>query len=162
MAKEKNLLVERWSAVVAALADGDNGQVLRAVQSWIAEWDRRFWASDFSGFEEIYAPDFRGESRVPMAGDQGVDGPGGFAGLREEVNDVFSRFWFDIREVRHGDDGYFGGLGRMRARGRYSGLVVQAPWAVVWRAEGSMLVEATVHMGHRRALQQIESAGARA
>jgi hypothetical protein len=154
-----NELVRRWRVVAATLVEGSDAEATSAVRNWIEEWDRRFWASDFSGFEEIYATDFRGRSRVPMVGNPGVDGPEGFPALREELSDVASRFWFDIAEVRRGGDGYFGGLGRMRARGRYSGLLMQAPWGVVWRARDSMLVEATAYMGHRHALQHLESAG---
>jgi hypothetical protein len=155
-----NELVRRWEAVAAALQRGDEDACLPAVQSWIEEWDRRFWSSDFSGFERIYAPDFVGHTRIALIGTSSIHGPQGFVKLREEVSEAASRFWFDVREVRLGLEGAFAGIGRLKARGRYSGLVLQAPLAVVWRARDGMLVEATAYLNPRRALRELEAGAA--
>ena len=154
-----NELVKRWRVVVRVLTEGTDAECTAAVRDWIEEWDRRFWARDFSGFEEIYASRFHGETRMPMVGDHSVDGPDGFRGLREDLADVASRFWFDVREVRRGKDGRFLGLGRMRARGRYSGMLMQTPWAVLWRVEDGRLVEALAYLRPRQATRELDSAG---
>ena len=155
-----NDLVRRWEAVATALDRGDEDALLGAVRDWIEEWDRRFWATDFSGFERIYAPDFVGRSRVPLINTSGIEGPQGFAKIREEMAEATSRFWFDVHEVRLGPDGRFAGVGRLRARGRYSGMVLQTPFGVVWRARDGMLVEATAYLGTRRTLREFDAVAA--
>ncbi len=147
-----NELVRRWEAVSAALERGDEDACLGAVRDWIEEWDRRFWDEDFSGFDRIYAPDFVGRSRVPIISTADLEGPQGFVKVREEMAEATSRFWFDVHEVRIGPDGTFAGIGRFRARGRYSGMVLQAPFGVVWRARDGMLIEATAFLGTRRTI----------
>lgn len=151
-----NELVRRWEEAAEALENGSDEACLRSVRRWIEEWDRRFWESDFSGFDQIYARDFVGRSRVGMIGTADVRGPKGFERLRTDIAEAASRFWFDIRDVRRGSDGRFAGLGRLRARGRYSGLLLQSPWSVVWRMRDRKLVEATAYLGHRRALSDLE------
>jgi hypothetical protein len=79
--------------------------------------------------------------------------------MREEVSEAASRFWFEVREVRLGPEGGFAGIGRLKARGRYSGLVLQAPLAVVWRVRDGMLVEAAAYLNPRRALRELEAVG---
>jgi hypothetical protein len=155
-----NELVRRWEAVSAALERRDEDACLDAVRAWIEEWDRRFWAGDFSGFDRIYAPDFVGRSRVPIISSSDIEGPQGFMKVREEMAEATSRFWFDVREVRLGPDGTFAGIGRFRARGRYSGMVLQAPFGVVWRARDGMLVEATAYLGNRRPLREFDAVAA--
>jgi hypothetical protein len=59
--------------------------------------------------------------------------------------------------VRLGPEGSFAGTGRLKARGRYSGLVLQSPWAVLWRARNGMLVEATAYLNPRRALRDLDT-----
>jgi len=152
-----NELVRRWEAVAAALDSDDKDARLRTVQSWIEEWDGRFWSSDFSGFERIYASDFVGHTRIPMIGTSSIHGPQGFVKMREEVSEAASRFWFDVREVRLGPEGRFAGIGRLKARGRYSGLMLQAPLAVVWRVRDGMLVEAAAYLNPRRAVRELEA-----
>ena len=153
-----NELVRRWEAVAAALESGDADACLQAVHNWIEEWDRRFWSSDFSGFERIYAPDFVGHTRIAIIGTSAIHGPQGFMKLREEVSEAASRFWFEVREVRLGPEGTFAGVGRLKARGRYSGLVLKAPLAVVWRVRDGWLVEAAAYLNPRRALRELEAA----
>lgn len=144
-------LLSRWRSFLTALRTGDDEIALAGLQAWITEWDRCFWDADFSAFGEIYAQGFRGHNRSLMPGLVEIEGPEGFLAVRREAADAASRFWFDIQEFARGDEGAFAGLGRMRARGRYTGLVLQAPWAVVWRLEGDRLVEATTFSSHRKA-----------
>jgi len=155
-----NELVRRWEAVAAALERGAEDACSAAVRSWIEEWDRRFWDSDFSGFERIYSADFVGRNRIGLIGPPAVHGPQGFAKLREDMSEAASRFWFDVREVRLGGGEAFAGIGRFKARGRYTGLVLQAPMAVLWRVRDGMLVEATAYLNPRRALRELEAVAA--
>ena len=144
-------LERRWHAFLERFRAGDDARSLPALQQWIEEWDRCFWAADFGAFDAIYAPDFRAVNHMRFPTLDDVRGPQGFQRLREEVAEAASHFRFDIREIQRGCGGRFAGLGRFRARGRYTGLVLQAPFAVVWTLRGDRIVLADAFMSHRDA-----------
>lgn len=146
-------LEARWRAFLEAFRGGDAESCLPALQRWIEEWDRCFWAADFTAFAAIYDPEFRSlnRARLPIGFD--VQGPAGFQRLRSEAADVASRFWFDVQACHRWSDDHFAGLGRFRARGRYTRLLLQAPLAVVWTLRGDRILQAEAYMSHREALR---------
>ena len=152
-------LERRWHAFVEPFRAGDDAGSLLALQQWIEEWDRCFWAADFSAFPAIYDPEFRtvSRARLPVGFDSAtqVRGPAGFEALRADAIDAASRFWFDIQEFVRGSPDRFAGLGRFRARGRYTGLVLAIPFAVVWTLRGDKIVLAEAFMSHRHATASV-------
>jgi ketosteroid isomerase-like protein len=53
----------------------------------------------------------------------------------------------------------FVGLGRMRARGRYTGIVFRFPTAVLWTYREGRIVRVEPYLSQRRALAALSSGG---
>ena len=151
-------LERRWHSFLEPFRAGDDAGALHALQRWIEEWDRCFWAADFTAFPAIYDPDFRSvnRARVPLPFE--VHGPAGFEALRADAALAASRFWFDIQEFRRGSPDRFAGAGRFRARGRYTGMVLQTPFAVIWTLRGDRIVRAEAFLSHREATKLLQRA----
>jgi hypothetical protein len=148
--------VHAWDEFADAFERRDHPAGLAALQRWIVAWDRCFWANEIDVFSHVYVPDVVVVSHLPFPGFSGFRGIEGFARGRAEVADVASNFRFDVTElVWRGTR--FAGLGRMRARGRYTGLVLRFPNAVVWTYAARKINRIEIFASHRRARRLVHN-----
>ncbi len=153
MEARQHPLVALWEAFVAAFERRDDGACLVALREWILEWDRCFWERDFSAFGSIYSEDVEIRNSLGIVGVQSERGVAGFQRMRDDLSDVLAgRFRFDIEGFRRrGDDGFVG-LGTVRAKGRYTGLVLRHELAIFWTLRGRRISRAEGFISHDRAL----------
>ena len=146
-------LRQAWDQLVDAYEQGcADSDCLSLVRAWIEAWDNAFWANDFSAFPHIYSEDVEVENHTIVPFINGWRGIEGFRRVREDASDVASRFSFDIRSFRRAPKGRFVGTGRIRARGRYSSIVVQAPLSVVWTTRDRKVSRVEAYTSARKAL----------
>ena len=148
--------VGAWDRFADAFERQDHRAGLVALQDWIHAWDECFWARRLEVFAHVYVPEVVVVSHLPFPGFSGFEGIEGFARGRDEIADVASNFRFDVTElVWRGTR--FAGLGRMRARGRYTGLVLRFPNAVVWTYDDRKITRIEIFASHRRARRLVHN-----
>jgi ketosteroid isomerase-like protein len=144
-----------WSDFVSARERGDTAEALRAIREFIRVWDEAFWSNDFSSFHSVYTDDvvLANSSRVAsLIGSQERIGVDGFRRLRDDMADAFRFFRFYIDEVRRPRGDRVLALGHIRARGRYTGLVLRTQFAALWTLRGEKICRADGFSSHRKAL----------
>jgi ketosteroid isomerase-like protein len=143
-----------WGRFCAAFEAGDDEDSLGALQAWIIAWDECVQAGETGAFEVAYHEDVEAVAHLRLPGMR--DTPN-LESLRRELHDlpdIASRFRFDVVEFeRHGD--LFMGSGRFRARGRYSGLVMRFPLAVVWTYRDGRISRVEAYGTRRRARSEL-------
>jgi hypothetical protein len=114
-------------------------------------WDECFWQGDFSAFPTIYTPDVRVENHLGVIGVSGFVGPEGFERLHEDMIEVIaSRFRFEVERYERAPAGFVGS-GYIRARGRYSGILLRRRMAIAWSLEGRRISRALGYLDHESA-----------
>ena len=120
----------------------------------LAEEFERAWGRFCVAFEVAYHEDVKAIAHLRLPGMR--DTPN-LEALRRELHDlpdIASRFRFEVLEFeRHGDR--FMGSGRFRARGRYSGLVMRFPLAVVWTYRDGRISGVEAYGTRRRARAEL-------
>jgi ketosteroid isomerase-like protein len=140
-----------WIEFVRAHQAGDDAAALPALASWIEAWDECFWKRDFSAFEVAYWPDVEIVNRTRLFGVRERNGIEGLRALRDDVPDVVSNFRFEITGMRRAGDRVIG-LGRFRARARYTGILIRLPLAVAWTIRDGRISRIEPFTSRRRAL----------
>jgi ketosteroid isomerase-like protein len=143
-----------WEAFTRAYEKGDDERALSALQAWISAWDECFWAADFSAFDAAYEPEVEIHNSTRVFGLRNYHGIEGFRRLREDAADVFSNFRFEVTGMRRAGNRVVG-LGRFRARGRYTGLVMRVPVAVVWTLDAGRISRVEPYTSRRGALRAV-------
>jgi hypothetical protein len=142
---------QHWADFIRAREAQDEDAALGALKSWIEAWDECFWQRDFSAFEAAYWPNVEIVNRTRVFGLRERNGIQGLRLLREQAPDFVSNFRLEITAMRQDRDQVVG-LGRFRARARYTGLLLRVPVAVVWTLQESRISRIEAFTSHRRAL----------
>jgi hypothetical protein len=145
----KDDFVRAWDAFREAFERRDRHAALRSLQSWIGAWDECFWRSELEVFAHAYSPDVVVVAHLPFPGMRDYRGLDGFRKIREDVSDTVSNFRFEVTALEWSDRRFLG-LGRIRARGRLSGLLLRLPLAVLWSYEGGKISRIEAFVSHRR------------
>jgi ketosteroid isomerase-like protein len=148
--------VGAWRRFASAFDARDDDAALAALKAWIDAWDRCFWASDFDAFGVAYWPDVEMVNRSRLPGGFDFSGIEGFRRVREDIADVLSNFRFEITGMRRSGN-RFVGLGRMRTRGRYTGIVFRFPAAVLWTYRDGRIARIEPYLSQRGALAALSS-----
>ena len=146
-----------WRSFAQAFEAEDNEGALEALRRWIDSWDRCFWASDFTAFPIAYWPDVEIINRTRIPGVPKLKGIDGFRQLRGDAADVMSNFRFEVTRFHRAGE-RFVGVGRIQARGRYSGLLIRLPLAVMWTYRDGRIAQVEAYTSRRKALAALGGA----
>jgi ketosteroid isomerase-like protein len=150
---DEHPLLDAWHAFVAAYERGDERACLPALQEWIRRWDECFWQGDLSAFPDIYTPGVRVENHMGIVGVTSFNGVEGFHRLREDMVDVIAaRFRFDVQRYDRSPRGFVGS-GVLRARGRYTGILLRRQMAIAWALEEGRISSARGYLDHGAAMR---------
>src|SRR5687768_4534 len=139
-----------WAEFQSAFESGDGARGLTALRNWISAWDRCVEARDTAAFSVAYHDDLEVEHRLPFPGLSVPQGLEEFRRALEELPAVASRFMFDVRHYERRGDRFLGS-GVFRASGRYSGILMRLPLAVVWTYRGGKISRMRAFVSRRRA-----------
>jgi hypothetical protein len=143
-----------WQGFVEAYSRQEHAAALGALGRWIEAWDECFWDRDFSPFSVAYWPDVEIVNRTRFFGVREHQGIEGFAGIRDEAAEVMSNFRFEVTGLRPAGS-RFVGLGRIRARSRYAGIILRFPIAIVWTLRDGKIERIEAFTSQRRALASV-------
>lgn len=143
-----------WARFRAAFQSNDDEASLAALQEWIIAWDDCVQAEETEAFGVAYHDDVETYNRVPLPGARDTRGLEAFRAQLHEVPDIASHFRFEIAEFERSGDRFMG-AGRFRARGRYSGIVMRFPLAVVWDYDNGRIRRAQAFATRRRARAEL-------
>jgi hypothetical protein len=153
-AEEQHPFARTWKAFLGAYRAGDDANALVALKAWEVVWDETFLAGDFSGHGAVYTQDVEIHNHTRFFGFptyRGIDD--GFRKWRDDSLDVASRFKIQFNEIRRVSNACFLGIGVVRARGRFSGLLMRFPLATVWTLRGSKISRVDGYSSRRKALK---------
>ena len=157
MGAASNSFESNWLSFAEAFELEDDDGALESLRRWIESWDRCFWASDFSAFPVAYWPDVEVINRTRIPGLPQHNGIDGFRQFREAAADVMSNFRFEVTGF-HRAGRRFVGVGRFRARGRYSGMLIRLPVAVLWTYRDGKIARVEAYTSGRKALAALGEA----
>lgn len=162
MSSATDAFARSWAAFQEAFEAGDDAGAHQALRDWIEAWDRCVREDSLEVFELAYHDDLRARSHLRLPGVPEANGIESFRRHLREIPDVASRFRFDVTGF-HREGERFVGSGTFRARGRYSGLVLRFPLAVLWSYRDGRIATVDAYGGRRSALAALrESAGVEA
>jgi len=150
-------LLAAWDRFLEAYERGDDDACLQAIRAWIEVWDRQFWARDFTDFDTIYDAHVEARNRTALWFVlKEFEGVNGFRTMRDEAADVAARFWFEIESFRRASDERVVALGHIRARGRYSGILLRHSMAVIWTLRDGRILRAEAYTSLHKALRDAD------
>ena len=150
MSEWRERFLAEWERFADAFESRDHDAALTALQGWILAWDKCFWREELDVFAEVYAPNVVVVNHLPFPGMSDFQGVGGFTRLRADVADAVSIFRFEVSGLEWEGD-RFAGFGHLRARGRFSRLVIRFPGGVVWTYAERRITRIETFGSHRGA-----------
>lgn len=159
MAELADRFEQAWSEFRRAFEGGDEERGLAALRNWIAVWDRCVEAEETEVFSVAYHDDLEVEHRLPFPGVPEPRGLEEFRRALEELPAVAGRFVFDVRHYERRGDRFLGS-GVVRASGRYSGMIIRLPVAIVWTYDDGKIRRLRAFASRRRATVDLHEADA--
>ncbi len=154
MSQRSEAFKDAWGRFCTAFESGDDEASLSALQEWIISWDDCVQVEETENFGVAYHDDVVALNRLPLPGARDTRGLEEYRTQLQEVPDVANRFRFEIAEFERSEDRFMGS-GRFRARGRYSGLVMRFPLAVVWDYDDGRIRRVQAFGTRRRARAEL-------
>ena len=149
-------LVTHWQAFLDDFERRDDSACLGSFQAWITEWDRCFWAGDFSAYPDVYAADVRVDNRTASSFIlDGFSGIEGFKVLRDDAIDAFSRFTFYVERFERAGE-RFAAVGTMRLKGRVTGIILRVPGGAVWTVRDGLIVRVEAFSARGKAVRALD------